>query len=130
MSTCPRRSWSSRCRRTATRSRCRPPRSPSRRRCSTSSADRSSPRTGPSPMTLATAATLPASVVMLGLVEPLPGFPRHRDYVLVAASDGQLFWLQSVVPDGPRFLAVPPAVYFPDYAPVLPGTVCAELDLE
>jgi len=69
--------------------------------------------------------------VVLGLVDPLPGFPGHRDYVLVGADpDGLLFWLQSIAPDGPRFLAVPPAVYFPDYDPVLPGTVCAELGLE
>ncbi|WP_448625347.1 flagellar assembly protein FliW [Geodermatophilus sp. URMC 64] len=81
-------------------------------------------------MTLAPAATLPASVVVLGLTEPLPGFPRHRDYALVAATDGPLFWLQSVDPDGPRFLAVPPAAFFPDYTPSLPMTVCAELDLE
>jgi len=51
--------------------------------------------------------------------------------VLVGAdNDGLVFWLQSMAPDGPRFLAVPPAVYFPDYAPVLPVTVCAELGLE
>jgi flagellar assembly factor FliW len=76
-------------------------------------------------------AVLPASVVVLGLVEPLPGFPRHRDYVLVGAdSDGLVFWLQSMAPDGPRFLAVPPGEFFPDYDPVVPGTVCAELGLE
>jgi flagellar assembly factor FliW len=76
-------------------------------------------------------AVLPASVVVLGLVDPLPGFPEHQDYVLVGAdNDGLVFWLQSMAPDGPRFLAVPPARYFPDYAPVLPGTVCAELGLE
>jgi flagellar assembly factor FliW len=82
-------------------------------------------------MTLAPATALPASVVVLGLVEPLPGFPRHREYALVGAdNDGLVFWLQSIDPDGPRFLAVPPARYFPDYTPVLPGTVCAELGLE
>jgi flagellar assembly factor FliW len=81
-------------------------------------------------MTLSPAATRPAPVVVLGFTDPLPGFPRHRDYALVAAdTDGRLFWLQSVAPDGPRFLAVPPARFFPDYAPVLPGTVCAELGL-
>jgi len=81
--------------------------------------------------TVAPAPTPPAPFTVLGLVEPLPGFPTHRDYALVAAdNDGLLFWLQSVDPDGPRFLAVPPARFFPDYAPVLPGTVCAELDVE
>ena len=77
-------------------------------------------------MTLAPVAALP----LLGLVHPLPGFPAYRDYVLVAADrDGLLFWIQALEPDGPRFLAVPPARYFPDYAPVLPRSVCADLGL-
>jgi flagellar assembly factor FliW len=75
-------------------------------------------------------ASAPVGVQALSLAEPLPGFPGHRDYVLVAAEDGgRLFWLQSVAPEGPRFLAVPAAAYFPDYAPALPGAVCVELGL-
>ena len=67
---------------------------------------------------------------VLDLAEPLPGFPGHRDYVLVPAdAGGHLFWLQSVAPDGPRFLAVSAASFFPDYAPVLPGAACDELGL-
>ncbi|SNR42525.1 flagellar assembly protein FliW [Blastococcus mobilis] len=70
----------------------------------------------------------PVGVLALSLTEPLPGFPAHRDYVLVPAEDGgRLFWLQSVAPDGPRFLAVPAAAYFPDYAPTVPGAACREL---
>jgi flagellar assembly factor FliW len=69
-------------------------------------------------------------VQVLTLAEPMPGFPSHRDYALVAAeSSGLLFWLQSVVPDGPRFLAVPAGPFFPDYAPALPTGACAELGL-
>jgi flagellar assembly factor FliW len=86
--------------------------------------------------TLAPPARTPASVRVplqvsaLSLAEPLPGFPGHRDYVLVPAEDGgRLFWLQSVAPEGPRFLAVPAAAYFPDYAPDLPDAVCLELGL-
>jgi flagellar assembly factor FliW len=80
------------------------------------------------------AATAPAGSVppvqALALAEPLPGFPGHRDYVLVAAeSAGRLFWLQSVAPEGPRFLAVPASAYFPDYVPVLPPAACDELGL-
>jgi flagellar assembly factor FliW len=89
-------------------------------------------------MTTSPAATLPAPpappvppVQTLALAEPLPGFPGHRDYVLVAAeSSGRLFWMQSVAPDGPRFLAVPASAYFPDYAPVLPAAACDELGLD
>jgi flagellar assembly factor FliW len=64
------------------------------------------------------------------LTDPLPGFPRHRDYVLVAAdATGTLRWLQSIDPEGPRFLVVPPAPFVPGYAPRLPTAVLTELDL-
>ncbi|TFV64146.1 flagellar assembly protein FliW [Geodermatophilus sp. DF01-2] len=77
-------------------------------------------------MTLSAVATLP----LLAMTEALPGFPAHRDYVLVTADgDGRLFWLQSMAPDGPRFLAIDPGMYFPDYAPALPSAVCADLKL-
>jgi flagellar assembly factor FliW len=67
---------------------------------------------------------------LLTCTEPLPGFPRHRDYALVPAdTGGLLFWLQSVAPDGPRFLAVSAASFFPDYTPVLPDAACDELEL-
>src|SRR3712207_6191481 len=35
-----------------------------------------------------------------------------------------------MAPEGPRFLAVDPARYFPDYAPALPPAVCADLELD
>jgi flagellar assembly factor FliW len=70
------------------------------------------------------------AVQVLELAEPLPGFPKHRNYVLVPAdAGGHLFWLQSVAPDGPRFLAVSAASFFPDYEPVLPAGACDELEL-
>lgn len=85
---------------------------------------------------MTTSATLPAPapaaslLQMLVLTDPLPGFPRYRDYVLVPAGGaGLLYWLQSAAPEGPRFLAVPAAAYFPDYAPALPAAVCGELGL-
>ena len=81
-------------------------------------------------MTASTAATLPAptAVPVLSLADPLPGFPGLRDFALVAAdASGLVFWLQSVAPDGPRFLTVPAAPYFPEYAPALPRAACAEL---
>ena len=73
----------------------------------------------------------PPAVQALTFAEPMPGFPGFRDYVLVAAdASGTVYWLQSATPDGPRFLAVPAAPYFPDYAPALPPAVCAELGLD
>jgi flagellar assembly factor FliW len=99
-------------------------------------------RSGRAPQTSARASAAPkpasahaparpsATVQTIALSEPLPGFPGHRDYVLVPAQEGgTLFWLQSLAPDGPRFLAVSAGTFFPDYAPVLPGAVCDELDL-
>ena len=72
----------------------------------------------------------PPPVRALALAEPLPGFPGHRAYVLVAADpSGRVFWLQSVAPEGPRFLAVPAAPYFPDDAPAVPPAACAELGM-
>ena len=67
---------------------------------------------------------------LLTLTEPLPGFPRYRDYALVPAdAAGLLYWLQSVASNGPRFLAVSAASFFPDYTPVLPVAACDELEL-
>jgi flagellar assembly factor FliW len=78
----------------------------------------------------APAAAAPA-IQVLSLAEPLPGFPGLRDFALVPAdSAGLLFWLPSVTPNGPWFLAVPAAPFFPDYAPALPRAACAELGIE
>jgi flagellar assembly factor FliW len=87
----------------------------------------------PAPAPVRTTATVreTPSVQVLTFAEPIPGFPAHRDYALVPADpSGLLFWLQSVAPDGPRFLAVPAPEYFPDYAPVLPGAACTDLGLD
>jgi flagellar assembly factor FliW len=85
----------------------------------------------PAPLALPQAA--PAWPV-LALTDPLPGFPGYREYALLeavpaAGGRGLVFWLQSVDPDGPRFLAVAAASFFPDYAPALPREMRAELAL-
>jgi flagellar assembly factor FliW len=73
----------------------------------------------------------PAGVGVLELTEPLPGFPGYRDYALVPAdATGLVHWLQAIHPDGPRFVVVPAAPFFPEYAPVLPAAVSIELGLE
>ena len=82
-------------------------------------------------MTLSPAATRPPVVVGLTMTDPMPGFPGHRDYVLVPAdAESRLYWLQSLAPDGPRFLAVRTTAFFPDYSPKLPAGLAAELDLD
>jgi len=82
-------------------------------------------------VTEAPTAVLPAlAVTALQLTEPLPGFPEYRDYALIAADgNGVVRWLQAIDPDGPRFLVVPAATYFPDYVPALPRAVHEELGL-
>ena len=48
----------------------------------------------------------------------LPGFPEAREFVLVRLDDaGTVFSLRSSEDAGLRFLAVPPAMFFPAYAP-------------
>ena len=82
------------------------------------------------PATALVTAPAPPPVQVLSFAEPVPGFPAHRDYVLVPGdTSGLLFWLQSVAPDGPRFLAVPAKDFFPDYSPVIPAAVRQELGL-
>lgn len=78
-----------------------------------------------------TAPALPVAAVRpVTLTQPVPGFPAYRDYVLVAAdATGTLRWLQSVDPQGPRFLVVPPAPFVPGYAPRLPAAALTELGL-
>jgi flagellar assembly factor FliW len=81
-------------------------------------------------MTAGVLAAAPA-VAALELTEALPGFPGYREYALVAVDGtGLVFWLQSVDPEGPRFMALPAAAYFPDYAPVFPAAVRGELGLQ
>jgi flagellar assembly factor FliW len=88
------------------------------------------PAPAPAPVCVPVQAPAPSAVQALSFTEPLPGFPGHRDYVLVAADvAGVLFWLQSVAPEGPRFLTVSAPAFFPDYAPALPASVLGELGL-
>jgi flagellar assembly factor FliW len=54
------------------------------------------------------------------LAVPMPGFPAHRRFVLVRLDeDGLLYALTSLDDSDLRFLVVPPAPFFPDYAPVI-----------
>lgn len=66
----------------------------------------------------------------VSLTTALPGIPDHLDYLLEPATpDGAVQTLRSTAPDGPRFVAIPPDRYFPDYRPNLPSQALADLDL-
>jgi flagellar assembly factor FliW len=57
-------------------------------------------------------------IPVLEFVSPMPGFPDHRQFVLVRVhEEGVLYALTSVTDPDLRFLVVPPAPFFPDYEP-------------
>jgi flagellar assembly factor FliW len=60
---------------------------------------------------------------------PMPGFPAHRDYVLVRLNDdGLLYAFTSIQDPELRFLVAPPEPFFPDYAPEIENEVFAALN--
>ena len=60
---------------------------------------------------------------------PMPGFPAHREFVLVRLNeDGLLYALTSTEDPDLRFLVAPPEPFFPDYAPELEQDVFAALN--
>jgi flagellar assembly factor FliW len=58
-----------------------------------------------------------AELPVLEFVAPMPGFPEQRRFVLIRLEDaGVLYSLTSIDVADLRFLVVPPAPFFPDYA--------------
>ena len=71
-----------------------------------------------------------ADIPVIELPDGLPGYPDAREFVLERLDDlGALGTLRALGDHGPAFYVVPPAVWFPDYAPVLDEMTCATLDL-
>ena len=65
---------------------------------------------------------------VIELARPMPGFPEHRHFTLVALDDASLLCsLQSLEEEALRFLVVPPHPFFPEYAPVIDDETAAEL---
>ena len=65
-------------------------------------------------------------IPVIEMVAPMPGFPDHQHFALVQLDEaGVLCSLQSVDDPQLRFLVVPPAVFFPDYAPVIDDATVA-----
>jgi len=60
---------------------------------------------------------------------PMPGFPAHREFVLVRLNDdGLLYAFTSVEDPELRFLVAPPEPFFPEYAPEIDESVFAALN--
>ncbi len=58
-----------------------------------------------------------AELPVLEFVAPMPGFPGQRRFLLVQTDEaGVLYSLTSIDEPELRFLVVPPAPFFPDYA--------------
>ena len=72
-----------------------------------------------------TGSDLPA----LDLVRPLLGFPDHRQFALARLDEtGVLCELRSLEQPDLRFVVIPPAMLFPDYAPEIDDEVAQDLD--
>lgn len=70
-------------------------------------------------------------IPVIEMVRPMPGFPEHRRFALVQVdADSDLCSLTSLDEQGLRFLVVPPAGFFPDYAPEVDDDVVADLGIE
>jgi flagellar assembly factor FliW len=66
---------------------------------------------------------------VLDLAVPMPGFPAHRQFVLVRLNDdGLLYAFTSIEDRSLRFLVAPPEPFFPDYAPEIENDVLAALN--
>ena len=65
----------------------------------------------------------------IDLAVPMPGFPAHRQFVLVRLNDnGLLYAFTSIEDPELRFLVAPPEPFFPDYAPEIEDEVLAALN--
>ena len=66
---------------------------------------------------------------IIDMAVPMPGFPAHRQFVLVRLNDnGLLYAFTSVDDPNLRFLVAPPEPFFPDYAPEIDKAVFAALN--
>lgn len=67
-------------------------------------------------------------IPVIDLVQPMPGFPHESRFALVQVDDdGVLCSLTSLDAPDLRFLVVPPARFFPDYAPEVDDETASRL---
>jgi flagellar assembly factor FliW len=77
------------------------------------------------------AARVVEEIPVIEMVEAMPGFPDCTRFALVRLDeDGVLCSLKSVEDPDLRFLVVPPALFFPDYAPVIDDATVSALGIE
>jgi flagellar assembly factor FliW len=74
--------------------------------------------------------TAALEIQVIDLVHPLTGFPGQSRFALGQLDeDGVLCQLRSLDDRGLRFLVVPAASFFPDYAPTVSDDVVEELQI-
>src|SRR4051812_20207054 len=71
-----------------------------------------------------------AELPVIEMVRRMPGFPDQRRFALVRLDPGgDLCSLTSLDEPEVRFLVVPPARFFPEYAPEVEDDVLADLEI-
>jgi flagellar assembly factor FliW len=77
-------------------------------------------------------ATAPVEALpTIEFVAPMPGFPDHTRFYLVAIDDsGLVYSLTSADDPELRFLVIPPPAFFPDYTPEIPDEALAMLGVD
>jgi flagellar assembly factor FliW len=74
-------------------------------------------------------ATVTNEIPLLDMVGPLLGFPDREQFALVRLDDdGVVCALRAVDEPDLRFIVVPPAAFFPDYAPEIDDATAAALE--
>ncbi len=80
-------------------------------------------------MTEATMTDPSLGLPTISMAVPMPGFPAHREFVLVRLNEeGLLYAFTSLDNPELRFLVAPPEPFFPDYAPEIDESVLAALN--
>jgi flagellar assembly factor FliW len=70
-------------------------------------------------------------IPVIELAHPMPGFPDEQRFALVRLDeDGILMGLRSLSREDLQFVVVPPAPFYPDYAPELDDDVVSELGID
>jgi len=65
----------------------------------------------------------------ISMAVPMPGFPAHREFVLVRLhEEGLLYAFTSIEDPELRFLVAPPEPFFPEYAPEIEDEIFAALN--
>ncbi len=71
-----------------------------------------------------------AGAALLEMVQPMVAFPDHRRFALTRLDQTGLVCDLHAVDDELRFVVVPPAAFFADYAPEIDDSVVEQLGVE